>query len=86
VKQTKIHLEEAGLARLCFRALVSLHSHTLHSHETLGYVYQLADRFRLLPGRSRARKLSPPEEARNGTGSESGLVDSAAGALCGMAD
>jgi len=47
VKQSKIHLESATTLRQ-FRAAVSLHSHTLHSQETLFFLHHLAARFRLV--------------------------------------
>ncbi|MBV8709457.1 MAG: hypothetical protein JOZ45_16705 [Acidobacteriaceae bacterium] len=47
MKHSKIHLESAATLRE-FRAGVSLHSHTLHSQETLFFLHHLAARFRLV--------------------------------------
>lgn len=47
MKQTKIHLESATTLKQ-FRTAVSLHSHTLHSQETLFFLHHLAVRFRLV--------------------------------------
>lgn len=47
MKQTKLHLESANTLRE-FRTAVSLHSHTLHSQETLFFLHHLAARFRLV--------------------------------------
>ena len=44
MKQTRIHLEWCENAVRQFRTGVSLHSHTLHSHETLDFIYRLAQR------------------------------------------
>jgi hypothetical protein len=46
VKQTKIHLESATVLRQ-YRTAVSLHSHTLHSRETLFFIHRWAARSRL---------------------------------------
>jgi len=37
---TNIHLEKEGIAARRFRTGVSLHSHTLHSHEPLSLIYR----------------------------------------------
>ena len=42
LKQTKLHLEWSETPVRRFRTGVSLHSHTLHSHETLDFIYRLA--------------------------------------------
>jgi hypothetical protein len=47
MKQTKIHLQPPAV-RQQFRTAVSLHSHTLHSQETLFFIHRLAARFRLV--------------------------------------
>jgi hypothetical protein len=44
VKQSKIHLEWAGSPARQFRTGVSLHSHTLHSQEPLGFLCGLGKR------------------------------------------
>lgn len=60
MKQTRIHMQwsEAPVGK--FRTGVSLHSHTLHSHETLDFIYRLAQsvgsiRWALKQGESRYR-------------------------------
>lgn len=47
MKQTKIHLESEVLLQQ-FRTAVSLHSHTLHSQETLFFIHRLSARSKLL--------------------------------------
>jgi hypothetical protein len=44
MNHSKIHLEEGGTSARQFRSAVSLHSHTLHSHETLTFINRLARR------------------------------------------
>jgi hypothetical protein len=44
---SKIHLELPTVLKQ-FRTAVSLHSHTLHSQETLLFIHRLAARFRLV--------------------------------------
>lgn len=44
MKQTRIHLEWHGTPDRQFRTGLSLHSHTLHSRETLSFIYRLAGR------------------------------------------
>ena len=48
MKHTRIHLEWCGNPVRRFRTGVSLHSHTLHSHETLAFIYRLAERIACL--------------------------------------
>jgi hypothetical protein len=45
MKPTSIHFESDSAIRR-FRTGVSLHSHTLHSRETLDFIYKLAKQFR----------------------------------------
>jgi hypothetical protein len=47
VKQSKIYVEGADCPARKFRTAVSLHSHTLHSRETLAFIGSLADRSKL---------------------------------------
>ena len=47
MKQSKIHIQEPDCPVSGFRTGVSLHSHTLHSQETLAFIDRLADRSRL---------------------------------------
>ena len=56
-----IHLEKNGIVAERFRTGVSLHSHTLHSHETLSFIYRLGQtiapiRFALERGERRYRR------------------------------
>lgn len=44
MRQTRIHLEWCENPARQFRTGVSLHSHTLHSHESLDFIYTLAHR------------------------------------------
>lgn len=58
MKHTRIHLEWYGTPARQFRTGLSLHSHTLHSKETLSFIYRLANRIAPL------RKIMQHGEAR----------------------
>jgi hypothetical protein len=45
VKRSRLHVEWSGSPASHFRTGVSLHGHTLHSKETLGFLYKLARGF-----------------------------------------
>ena len=61
---SKIHLESPTVLKQ-FRTAASLHSHTLHSQETLYFVHRLATRFRLV--RSALEKGKAQYHAAHGT-------------------
>src|SRR5438309_12110125 len=61
---SKIHLESSTVLKQ-FRTAVSLHSHTLHSQETLLFIHRLAARFRLV--RSALERGKTQYRAAHGT-------------------